>query len=524
MLQSYIASGGRRALRRVLDRFALSLPDGAQGEQRLGSHAKVLRALNRYGLLSETGLHRYLNVLFSYRRMREFGATIDDEALGCADVRLYHRCRLAFYRGKVAVTSDEVCQLYGRTRGHSCLHRLVVDLAAEHFVRTGDAAGLAKLLRDIEPADLAAIENPTMTGCAKLLRRAGEGQLAEATLKSYLASADDERKLYFLEAIRGHATSNERAEPWRAVLDRLERAYSAPSAADALEFRRLVGDRLRLIPEGSRDTMNVRFDEAERGRLIGLIAGRLRDGEPLSLVRLGDGESYAFPPPNGTPFDARVLERDAAFRERYWWGEEVASADRAALKRAIAAALDSADVIGVPSVYRVIRDRGPARSQFGATSMQRGLAVVLSNLDRWTARPDTVFTEERCHHVLFGRDRLKELARLARRLVVVGCWEPKELDIFKGAETHHILVPGQMRLRDVAQHGAGRKPLFDLHEDVTAAVEEKSSPGTLVLVGAGVIGKIFVAKARARGAVALDVGSILDYLAGYKSRSVVDNA
>lgn len=520
MLQSYIATSGRRALRRVLDRFALSLPEGARDGQRESSHVKVLRALNRYGLLTEMGLHRYLVVLFSYRRMREFEAAVGDERLGCADVRLYHRSRLAFYRGKVAATSDEMWQLYRRTRGGSCISRLVVDLLAEHLVRVGDAAGLAKLVGDIDAADLKAIESPTMMGAAKLLKRTGEERLAEKTLKAYLAGADDEKQLYFLEATSGGSGGG--AEPWRAVLERLERAYSAPSPADAAEFRRLVTDRLRLIPDGSRDFMNVRFDEVKRSRLMALIAQRLRDREPLSLVRLGDGESYAYPPPNGTPFEASVLLRDAAFRERYWWGQEVAAEDRATLKRAIATAIDGADVIGVPSVYRVIRDRGPAGSKFGATSMQRGLAVVLANLDRWTARPEAIFTEERCHHVLFQRESLEELARNACRVVIVGCWQPDELDAFKGSETHHIVVPGQMRLK--GGRGSDTKPLFDVHESVTAAIVEKSSPGTLVLVGAGVIGKMFVDRAKANGAVALDVGSILDYLAGYKSRSVVDNA
>src|SRR5690606_30396618 len=35
-------------------------------------------------------------------------------------------------------------------------------------------------------------------------------------------------------------------------------------------------------------------------------------------------------------------------------------------------------------------------------------------------------------------------------------------------------------------------------------------PGTLVLVAAGVIGKIFIGQARERGAVALDIGGVVD--------------
>jgi hypothetical protein len=44
----------------------------------------------------------------------------------------------------------------------------------------------------------------------------------------------------------------------------------------------------------------------------------------------------------------------------------------------------------------------------------------------------------------------------------------------------------------------------------------------LVLVGAGYLGKWLVDVSRARGGVALDVGSIFDYWMGLKTRSYLD--
>jgi hypothetical protein len=44
----------------------------------------------------------------------------------------------------------------------------------------------------------------------------------------------------------------------------------------------------------------------------------------------------------------------------------------------------------------------------------------------------------------------------------------------------------------------------------------------LVLVGAGLLGKLLVTEARARGGVALDVGSIFDHWLGLKTRSYLD--
>jgi hypothetical protein len=66
------------------------------------------------------------------------------------------------------------------------------------------------------------------------------------------------------------------------------------------------------------------------------------------------------------------------------------------------------------------------------------------------------------------------------------------------------------------------KPLWLSYPDVIGRVREVSAPGHLVLVGAGILGKVFVHEARQRGAVALDIGSMPDYFAGYKTRDVWD--
>jgi hypothetical protein len=42
------------------------------------------------------------------------------------------------------------------------------------------------------------------------------------------------------------------------------------------------------------------------------------------------------------------------------------------------------------------------------------------------------------------------------------------------------------------------------------------------LVGAGIVGKIFAHEAKMCGAVALDVGSLLDYMMERKTRTIAD--
>jgi hypothetical protein len=55
--------------------------------------------------------------------------------------------------------------------------------------------------------------------------------------------------------------------------------------------------------------------------------------------------------------------------------------------------------------------------------------------------------------------------------------------------------------------------------DETVAQLDADLSGRMVIVGAGYAGKVIVHEAKKRGAVALDLGSVLDYWIGASTRS-----
>ena len=67
-----------------------------------------------------------------------------------------------------------------------------------------------------------------------------------------------------------------------------------------------------------------------------------------------------------------------------------------------------------------------------------------------------------------------------------------------------------------------KKALYRTYPEVAERICELSRPGTLVLIGAGVPAKIMADRARQSGAVALDVGSLMDYMVGQKTRTIGD--
>lgn len=276
-----------------------------------------------------------------------------------------------------------------------------------------------------------------------------------------------------------------------------------------------VTDKLLMVPTGSRDLMDIRMDPKGRGTLLGIISDALRECRPLSLVRLGDGEAYAFPAPRvGDAYD-----EDNRLRELVWWGRRPPGDEqREAIRARVRQAVRHADIIGLPSIYRVIRDL-PLQGDLDSGSTNRGLLTVLAAMGNDIRLADTIFTEERCHHVLFDLPTLEHLTRLAQRTVVVGCWTREQLAGDFLATADIVLISPEEKVRDPADL---RPLLFENYEAIDAEVTRLSAPGTLVLVAGGIIGKMFLHSARSRGAVALDIGSMIDYMAGRKTRSIVD--
>ena len=135
---------------------------------------------------------------------------------------------------------------------------------------------------------------------------------------------------------------------------------------------------------------------------------------------------------------------------------------------------------------------------------------ILASLGSHIPTAETVFTEERCHRIIGAIDEpfLLELAAKARSLVLVS--SRREIQLKFPVKQTYLPVPD-----------CGPQ-LFKTYTDVVQSIFELSGPGTLVLIGAGLPAKIMADAARQVGAVALDVGSLMDYMVGLKTRTIAD--
>ncbi len=485
------------------------------------THLDVLTLLQSIGSLPETSVHRYFTALFVARRLDLLEAAIDCETLGFAETRFFHRLKLQQYRGEVGLDADEIVQHFGRLRSNPLYVDAAANLAADFLARKGDAGKLAGFLQSLRPEDLTRLAPATFLGSFRLLENNGHATVAARLRDIYLDALPEEKRLYFLATLPEGPDSLKGA-PWRKVLKRFAAVYSACDAEDGRQLAEHVVNRLRQLPENDRDLMNIRFDAGEREELLTIIRTHLQNAEGLALVRLGDGEGYGYEPPSIAGIDPAAFAEDNRIRERMWWGTVIADDRRAAIRQQFRQAVAAADIIGVPSIYRIIRDRGTPYTRFGLSGGQRGLAVVLDQLGKSIPVAGPILTEERCHQILFDRASIEALCQVARRVVLISCWSKEQLDLASHPDLCSIVIPAHTKVAKATGQGSETRALFDTFEDQVIDMERLCMPGTLVLVGAGFLGKIFIARAKAKGAVALDVGAMLDYFAGFKTRSLAD--
>jgi hypothetical protein len=253
--------------------------------------------------------------------------------------------------------------------------------------------------------------------------------------------------------------------------------------------------------------MDVRWSSEERSRLLGRIEQAIEDQDPFSLVRLSDGEGYVF-----SDCAQFFTMDDARLRERHWWREELPSSLRTRLLPQMQEASARADVLGIPCVYRLWRDAGGKNDSLIGTVQGRGLAEVLTQVAAGNNR-DQLYSEEKCNLPVFSDLKtMSRFAKMARKFVVVASVKEEEIrQLFPTVEDlDYILIPTHSRTVGNERYERLGATLPHVYEEIRDRVRCRVGPGTLVLVAAGVIGKIFVGDVRECGGVGLDIGSSLD--------------
>ncbi len=304
------------------------------------------------------------------------------------------------------------------------------------------------------------------------------GQVAPVDCSAFLASPSDPLPIFQAQP-KIAAEDAERAAPLYADASASIRnpfaPWADPEAADPASLDRLV-DRIRQA----------------RGECRGFSMVRLGDGEGLFLC--GRRPDLGGAIVNGAQIEARLAAQ----------GHRLIDPEHRDLRRQLAEAVAHADWVGIPDLPQCLN--GPV----DMVSVASGLMRLLSQQQQQALRPRLAVGGCHAHNFLlqagcYGRDPFDRVnAVIAPSLPANLRDDPNLL---------WLQIPGEASLRVDA---FGVEPHYPrVYQHILAAIDEHIQPGDLVLVGAGILGKIYCEAIRRRHGIAVDVGSVIDLCSGH---------
>ncbi|GGA40982.1 hypothetical protein [Pelagibacterium lentulum] len=285
-----------------------------------------------------------------------------------------------------------------------------------------------------------------------------------------------------------------------------EHSFLAVAPSDvAQDFETLVRPTYNTLRERML-YMEARVDAEQRNVLLHRVQTAIAEKRAFSCIRLSDREGYLFAE------HGHFTTSDVLNCENHWWGTQLDPHLRAQIVSDALAAVGTADVVGIPAIYRFIRDVSPKTPSLIASLQSRGLVDVLVGI-RAVTSPKATFSEDKVNVGVFGNiDTMARLASHAHRLVIATSVHarslPEKLRAHK--DMHHLELPTHFKTQLNERYVRGDDILPHVYPRLIDELEKVAEPGTLVLVAGGLIGKILVGRAREKGAVVLDIGHVID--------------
>jgi hypothetical protein len=262
-------------------------------------------------------------------------------------------------------------------------------------------------------------------------------------------------------------------------------------------------------------------------RVRAAVAGR----DAFSLIRLGDGEAVLL------SFGDEMWLQDLAYLHSHWGAERVNLRDVGQVKTDLEIAIQGADIVGIRedlvntqlpadllersmsevretviSAFRIRKEEVDSLRGIGARRLAL-LHRILSGIE-WSESQR--FCSAWIHWELLATGALNEILHEVEEVGLVASRpELGELVARRfNLRTRTVIVPD----KNVVVPGPGEH-VPDRYRNIRSELDFPA--GTLVLVGAGIPGKVYCQWLKESGCVALDVGSVFDAWVGRASRPMV---
>lgn len=282
-------------------------------------------------------------------------------------------------------------------------------------------------------------------------------------------------------------------------------------------YRRLFVEDETVLAAGARCAFFEPVGARAAPAIVARIQRALERQEPLSLVRVGNGEGNAVSLVEEPVSDPVFQGFDFEFVSQN--GMSIGVQEAVSFSRQVVDAIKSADIQG----YRIQRvdENALARQCLARRALSPALGITYARALFYRQLCDersraTWFTNAWIHFDLMVH--LDALMNSASRVwVITGRHELEGK--FKERLGHRLhrfaRVPVQGYVPPLRSDSH-----FEQFEQMRSLIRQDVNPGNLVLIGAGLFGKVYCQDAKDSGAVAIDLGSAFDLFAGVATRPI----
>jgi hypothetical protein len=233
------------------------------------------------------------------------------------------------------------------------------------------------------------------------------------------------------------------------------------------------------------------------------IENAIAGNHGYSLIRLGDGEGLflsGMRPDLGGAVSNGVVIDDTILKN----GCKLTDDAYHQIQGLLLEAISLADTIGIPDIYQCVR--GPVNYSTVSQALMRSIDANTLPDERARLMPGGCHV----HNYLLFAGLFKEGVLSCPR-AVIGPSLPNGL--LRQANITHISIPGEKKFRENSGDSKSHFPF--VFNEVIDWIRHNVRNGDVILVGAGILGKIYCSEIKKMGGIAVDIGSVLDITSGH---------
>lgn len=231
---------------------------------------------------------------------------------------------------------------------------------------------------------------------------------------------------------------------------------------------------------------------------LNLMVDSFKNKKGFSFIRINHCENRLW------GFEYTYGKSDANDTYDIQFGEQLNQEDTHRISELMAGAVRNSSLLGVPVLSHITnRKLGILEN---STFVHLRDKSLLGNIP---------LTDVNIHLKLFSKDEFGGFLKSLPKVFLITCRKSvvkileEQLDI----NVQLISIPGEYKF--ATNH---ESHYYDCFDNVLSQIEEKINPGDVVLVGAGILGKIYCNQVKKMNGIGIDIGSLFDAIAGEQTR------